>query len=165
MKKSLILLFVALMTMSCAKKIYSIQNAAASPEEAVLLFFKAIAAKNINEINKYHFNKKEYIKIFHPEFRDYPSITSPMEAQEAWEIIDPRRRMGLQKILNNLQGKNIRSIEIKYKNGSPKTVGNLEAYFPSVIYVNTDREKISIEEIGTIISSNRKFKIAILTTG
>lgn len=149
----------------CTHKNHNIRHTEDTMQGAVLNFLQAIANEDREETANRHFDREEYTTIFHHEFRNYPAATSRMNPDEAWEIINPRRAIGLNKLARNLHGKKIKSIRIILKKNSPVSLDNITAHLPDVIFVETDQGEVSIEEIGTIIEYNNRFKVGTITTG
>lgn len=149
---------------ACGDRNYHIANSSNSPDEAVMVLLNAIQSGEMKAQN-YYFDQTEFRTIYYPEFRDYPSIISKMEPEEAWEILNQRQQVGLIKIKNAISGKQILSLKIKYKKKSPMKMKNVTAHFPDVILITTDKGDVSIEEIGVILENHKTFKIANITTG
>ena len=145
-----------------------LKNSSSSRDEAVITFLQAVADNDWTRADQLTFDKEEYLSIYHPAIREFPSIVSKMTAEEAWPMVELRRQVGLDKLRQKLTGKKITKVEYMYRKGRPEyqRLGNLLLWMPDAIkvyYANGEME--IIEQISTIAENHGRYKVSALKTG
>lgn len=140
---------------------YVIEKSASSREDAVRKFLESISLLKTGAEPDFYCSEKEYKEIFLPNTVDENTLTSFMNAEEAWKITKIRRDLAFTDMNALLKGKNFTIKEFIWSE-KPRELHSLKGHVLKKVLLKSGKDEIEIDSVRLVIEHRNQFKVCVV---